>query len=509
MNVAIYTRVSTEDQKEKGFSLQDQERRLRQHCKQNGKSVVAHYQDNCSGKNFNRPQFQQMLTDIKSGVIKIKELWIVRYDRFARNIKASLTMIDQLKSLGVEFRTVEQSYDTSVPEGLVMHVMNMVMPQIENERRGLNTKQGMRQALREGKWVWKAPKGYINNVQAKTIEIGGDAQFIKKAFLEVSKNNKPIDNIRKELNQEGFKCSKQQFYNLLRNVFYTGRIKIEEWREEPEEIVIGNHPAIVTIELFQKVQDILNGKTKRQNKQALSKKFPLRGYLICNCCGNNLTASTSSGRSKKYSYYHCQNGCKERYSVSEVEDTFIEYLNELEISAEIEELYTLIIRDVFTKKGKTKEANIKNLNQELNHILLSIENLDIKFIDNRIAVSDYNRMITTLKNKESLVKQKLNLVESESSELEVYLESNLSLLSNIGHHYEHGSFETKQSIVGSIFPEKLIFNGKNYRTTRLNSFVTWITNNHKGFKSITKKKAAKNGGLSNWAPPLGLEPRTL
>jgi DNA invertase Pin-like site-specific DNA recombinase len=53
MEVVIYTRVSTEDQKENGFSLQDQERRLIKYCSENNFEVIAHYQDDYSAKNFN------------------------------------------------------------------------------------------------------------------------------------------------------------------------------------------------------------------------------------------------------------------------------------------------------------------------------------------------------------------------------------------------------------------------------------------------------------------------
>lgn len=68
--------------------------------------------------------------------------------------------------------------------------------------------------------------------------------------------------------------------------------------------------------------------------------------------------------------------------------------------------------------------------------------------------------------------------------------------------------EVKQKLVGSIFPEKLAFSGKKYRTTRMNELLVLLTSNINGLGGLKKEKADIYTGLSNWAPPLGLEPRT-
>jgi site-specific DNA recombinase len=175
-------------------------------------------------------------------------------------------MIDTLKSLGIILRTVESEYDLKTPENIVPYMLNIVLPQVENERRALNTKNGMRQALRQGKWVWKAPKGYINDTINKSIEVSEEAAYIKKAFNEVAIGLRPLEIIRKELGTEGFVCCKQQFYNLLRNPFYTGKIKIEAWRDEPEEVVDGNHRPIIDELLFKRVQSILSTNRRKQTK---------------------------------------------------------------------------------------------------------------------------------------------------------------------------------------------------------------------------------------------------
>ena len=75
--------------------------------------------------------------------------------------------------------------------------------------------------------------------------------------------------------------------------------------------------------------------------------------------------------------------------------------------------------------------------------------------------------------------------------------------------YNTASIDVKQKFISSIFPNKLVFSENTYRTTTEDNSLLSLVFEIKGLKDLDKKKAAKNSGLSNMAPPLGLEPRTL
>jgi site-specific DNA recombinase len=259
----IYTRVSTESQKDEGFSLNDQEAKLKTYCIKHNIEILEHYQDDHSAKTFNRPAFQRFMEDVRMGKIKPSLFLCVRIDRFSRNMMAGFEMIKELKSKKIEVRFLENNYELDSPESLIPYVLNMLLPQVENERRGLNTKTGMRQAVREGRWVWKAPLGYKNNRLTKLIEIDpATAPLIVEGFKMVEKGVYSADEVRMSLNAKGLKCSKQNFLNILRNVLYKGKLKIEAWKEEPEVIVNGVHKPLISEETFNNVQDVLNGKKK-------------------------------------------------------------------------------------------------------------------------------------------------------------------------------------------------------------------------------------------------------
>ena len=85
----------------------------------------------------------------------------------------------------------------------------------------------------------------------------------------------------------------------------------------------------------------------------------------------------------------------------------------------------------------------------------------------------------------------------------------VSLLDDLSGKYKRADTDLKQRMIGSIFSEKLCFDGKKYRTVPLNPAIELMVSNIKPFKKAQKKQASKKRDLSRMAPPLGLEPRTL
>src|SRR5690606_10059296 len=108
-NAIIYTRVSTDEQAEKGFSLRHQKEQLENYCQQKGYRILNHFQDDYSAKNFSaRPEFQKLLRYVHSNKKNIDVLLFTRWDRFSRNIEAAYRMIRQFKEMGIEVNSIEQ-----------------------------------------------------------------------------------------------------------------------------------------------------------------------------------------------------------------------------------------------------------------------------------------------------------------------------------------------------------------------------------------------------------------
>jgi site-specific DNA recombinase len=506
----IYTRVSTDEQRENGFSLQDQESRLKKYCEKAGYDVVAHYQDDHSAKNFNRPQFQRLITDLKTREIKADLFLCVRMDRFSRNLQASLSMIQTLAKYGLQFKTLDSDYDLSVPENLIPFILNMVLPQVENERRGLNTKRGMRQARREGRWNGRVPNGYSwDRSTGKSIIVPNeDAKFIKLAFEEFAKGVYAVEDIRRKLKEVDFQCSRNNIHKLIRNVVYMGKIKIEAWQDEPEEIVQGIHEPLISEELFNTVQHILAERKKHlTSKTKYDENLPLRGVLICRKCGGNLTGSASTSHTgAKHYYYHCQYGCRERFRANTANHTFIKYLNQFNFKPEVLNLYRFILLDVFSQEEENKKLSVKKLTNQISELKALIQKAEDKFIQDEIDAEAFHNIRNRYKENINKLAAEKTRLQSVTSEFIDYINYGFALLYNLDGYYNEATIEDKHKILGSIFLEKLIFDGTNYRTLRTNKVLELLTSNINNLGKLKRKKVAKSDDLSLGASRRGIEP---
>lgn len=116
----LYTRVSTSEQADRGYSLRDQAARLQQYCKFKGVEVAQHFEEDYSAKTFSRPKFQTLLEYAKANRRDIDYLLVVKWDRFSRDATGALGMIRQFQELGIEVNAVEQWIDFSIPENKFM-----------------------------------------------------------------------------------------------------------------------------------------------------------------------------------------------------------------------------------------------------------------------------------------------------------------------------------------------------------------------------------------------------
>ena len=510
-NVIIYTRVSTDEQAEKGYSLRDQQAKLEKYCAEKGFEIIKHYQDDHSAKTFERPEFQKMLEFISKNKGFINKLLVQKWDRFSRNLEYSLTMISKLRALKIEVEAIEQPLDSDIPENLMMQAIYLTAPQVENARRSLNTTNGMRKAMKEGRAVGAAPIGYKNARDSfnKPILVKSDkSELIKKAFELFSTGTYQIDVLRKQLNKEGLNISRSQFWNVLRNSFYYGKIKIKEYKNEPEEIVQGIHEPIISEDLFFDVQNVLDGKRKFKAKSSkIREELPLRGHLVCSCCGNNLTGSASKGNGGTYFYYHCQNGCHERYKTTTAHDSLEKWLGDISFKPEVAQLYLSVMEDIFKTNEGDRDKEIKRLESELIKKREMMDKATRKLINDEIDKNDFKSLKIAVAKECSEIRLQIDDLKKAESGFNEYCHYSISLLSNLSYYYSNASLEGKQKILGSIFPEKLVFDKNIYRTKERNEIIELLCNKDGIFEENKKRQTTGKSNLSYEVASLGIEPR--
>jgi site-specific DNA recombinase len=189
----------------------------------------------------------------------------------------------------VEPQVIEQPLDLNIPENKIMLAFYVAAPEVENDRRALNVIVGMRRAKKEDGWQ---PRMQGMKTTAPIIIPSKDAAYVKEGFEELAKEIYTVEEVWKNLKKKGFKCSLNNFWTLLRNPVYTGKILVPAYKDKEEQILEGKHEAIITEELFYRVQDFLNGRKRKVPKKNNKKpQLPLRGFLLCPRCNNTLTGS--------------------------------------------------------------------------------------------------------------------------------------------------------------------------------------------------------------------------
>jgi len=345
----LYVRVSTDEQKRKGYSLPEQEERLLKYCRNNHIEIKGIYREDFSAKNFNRPEWKKLFLEIKSRPREDKNILFIKWDRFSRNVEYAYEMLGMLRRYGTTVMAIDQPIDFSVPESTVMLAVYLSVPEGENSRRAMNTANGIRRAKQMGRYPGRAPLGFINLTAMDGKKIitpkEPEAGIIKWAFLQLAKNDRTVEEVRRMASAKGLKCSRSHFFRLVRNPAYCCLITVRSGSGE-QHMVKGVHEALVSEALFQEVRDIIGTKRKiTSRRDELKATFYLKGVLKCPLCNEKLTGSFSQGSTKRYPYYHCRKGCGTRINAFFLNGCYERKLGQFVLLNGAMDLFKIILED--------------------------------------------------------------------------------------------------------------------------------------------------------------------
>ena len=132
MRCGIYVRVSTDDQRDNGYSIDSQLRMIKEYCEKNEYDIVDVYNDaGYSGKDLMRPEMQRLLKDIKSK--KIDKLVAIKVDRLTRNNYDGFWLLNYCEEHDVKIELILEPYDVSTANGEMIFGMNLVFGQRERK----------------------------------------------------------------------------------------------------------------------------------------------------------------------------------------------------------------------------------------------------------------------------------------------------------------------------------------------------------------------------------------
>ena len=268
VRVAIYTRVSTEDQAKEGFSLDAQLDKLRSYCKARDWIVGGEYiDDGYSGRNVKRPAYSKMMDEMDNWNV----LLVIKMDRIHRNSKNFMMMMEYLKKHNKEFVSMTESLDTSTAMGrFVMDIIQRIA-QLESEQIGERVYFGMEQKARVNGGVlgFNIPYGYDYTDGKLTIN-SNEAENVKNIF-EMYLKDMSMKIIAEELNSKDIPTKLNKTWGaqtvslILKNPLYCGYLHWEDYLNP------GDHDLIIDKNIFNDVQKII--KKKNIKTSHISKVF--------------------------------------------------------------------------------------------------------------------------------------------------------------------------------------------------------------------------------------------
>lgn len=408
MNAVIYARYSSDNQREE--SIEGQLRECKDYADRNGITILTSYIDRAlSAKTDNRPQFQKMIHDSEKGMFDIVLVW--KLDRFARNRYDSARYKAALKKHGVKVVSAKENIAED-STGILLESLIEGYAEYYSVELSEKVKRGHKEnALKGVNNGGTTPLGYI--LHDKHLQVDPrTAPLVIEIFNRYS-DGETLRAIANSFNIRGIKTNKgkpftaNSFHSLLKNRKYLGEYRYQD------TVITNGVPALISPELFEKVQTRLNKNKRSPARAKASESYLLSTKLFCGECGRLMDGeSGTSHTGKKYKYYKCLGnkrrlGCRKKSIqkdwienlvvqkvietvfddsvISSIADIVLEYQNAenptlpalrkqlAETEKGIENILNAIQQGIFTPSTKQRLDELESAKEKLNVSIMQEE----------------------------------------------------------------------------------------------------------------------------------------
>lgn len=409
--IAGYVRVSHDEQKKYGYSVQAQIERIIRYAEETGSQLVEIYVDEgFTATKMKRPDLLRMLDNLDTFDILI----FTRLDRFSRNVLQANKMVEIMDEYNVAIKSIEEDdIDTSTADGRFNFNLRVSLAQREAEKTSERIKSIFEFKIKNGQPVsGNQPYGYKIETKDNKKTIVKDPELvpiINDIFNYFAKHH----TMRGTMTYINGKYDISKNYNCIRRVITS---------TEYYGLYEGNHtyyPPYITKEEYEKNQERVKANIKERKS---SKIYLFTSLIKCPFCGFKMVGKhtkrkNKNGTTREYWGYICSNHQRNKLCPSGKvinENYFLEYLLE-----NVEELAKKHIAEVM--EVKPAEQNDLPTNR-INEILEEMDNLNYMFQKKRIDMKKYDRDYEALE-KELANLQKETPKEEDISILEEFLRS--------------------------------------------------------------------------------------
>lgn len=413
VRVAAYVRVSTQEQKLHGISLDAQKDKLQEYADNHGLHIVDWYLDEgVSGRKLikNRKELQRMIRDAEQK--KFDRIIFIKLDRFFRSVAEYHECMKRIDP--VIWTATEEKYDLSTANGRAFVNMKLTIAELEADQTGERINLVNEYKVKTGQPLGNQPFCYtiVKDGDRKCVVKNPETKELTEDLLAHFQMHQSIHKTVLYINQKyGTNHHYQAFYNLLHNTLLCG-----EYRGNPTYC----KDPYIDKETFDRIQSMIKRQAKSNNKR----EYIFGGLLKCPKCGKLLRGCVvhnkkPSGKVHIYKMYRCQknrlNGACD-YNKSVNENT-IQKLMLAKVETYLEEarLKSASIQD--SDAFKVPKKNIEDINAQIDRLNYSWQTGKIK------TVEKYDKQFEELQRKleEAKAEQQEELVVKDFSEIDAIL----------------------------------------------------------------------------------------
>ncbi|MCM3573334.1 recombinase family protein [Mesobacillus subterraneus] len=456
-NVAIYIRVSTEEQAKEGYSISAQKQKLKAYCIAQGWEVSGVYVDEgISAKDMKRPQLQQMIKDIKAGEIDC--VLVYRLDRLTRSVLDLYKLLETFEKHDCKFKSATEVFETTTALGRMFITIVAAMAQWERENTGERVSMGFHEKVRQGKYALNFRLfGYDLDLKTGKLSINEEEAKIVRLIVHLYlKEGMGANRICKYLNERNIKTRNGNTWGdkgiiqILKSPVYYGTIQYGTATSE------GAAPAIIDKETHDLIQKTLELR-RNKNPKEISSDYIFSGLLRCNDCGSarvgfRVYATLASGEKVQYKNYRClkrKTGQCSSQNISEInlESAFLDYISTIDYSEVIDEVAATGEKTLNTPQNK---VDIDKLQKELDKVEKRKKKWQFAWVEDMISNQDFDSRMEEEREKEEEIRAQLEQVDVDVSQVTTDKSQLTDLLQDIRRNWPVLSVQEKKSLTQMI-----------------------------------------------------------
>ena len=505
----IWTRVSTAEQYNKNYSVENQRKACIEYCERNNIRIKKDdYGATNESAKVEGELFLNMIADILLDP-EINRVIVYDFDRFSRNTVAGITTKAKLKKSGFIVTSINQPIDQNNFLADSIENILIILADIDNAMRRHKCGEGMKACINRGEWYSKPPMGYDSRKVGKShiITVNPTGELLRQAFLWKANENLSNVEILRRLEAHGLKLYKQRLTEIFRNVFYCGKI---QHLYLGDKIIDGKQEKLVSQAIFDKVQENLSGNHDHYEQREITPEFPLKRHVLCPEHGKPFTGYIASKNKK--GYYKCNiKGCGTNVAAEVLHEKYSALLSWYIIPVELRSVMEQVLQRKFKQKNERTYQEKEVLSKRVKEIETKIKNLRKKFAFDDIDKDTFKVALEELESQKTILDKELKMVDGDLSNLAEYTASTIAICSKLGNLWNKLDFNLCQKIQKLVHPQGIEWDKEKgcYRTREENKVFELFHTISDDYRNVWKQKTDNSNELSALVAGGGLEPPTF